>query len=79
MIIGIKTILSMLGNRKSLRRFRDDNRGFGMNELLGIAAALIIAAFVIIPSLRTFAADIMDGLSDWWGTTIASKIFPTSV
>ncbi len=79
MLIGIRTILSMLGQRIPLRRFRNDDRGFGMNELLGIAAALIIAAFVIIPSLRTFAKSVMDGLSDWWGNTIESQIFPTSV
>lgn len=76
MIIGIKAILSMLGQRISLQRLRNDNRGFGMNELLGIAAALIIAAFVIIPSLRTFAKSVMDGLSDWWGDTISSQMFP---
>lgn len=78
MKIGIVTILSMLGQRISLRRFKNDNRGFGMNELLGIAAALIIAAFVIIPSLRTLAEGIMEGLSDWWGTTIRSEMFPTT-
>lgn len=79
MKIGIETILSMLGQRISLRRFKNDNRGFGMNELLGIAAALIIAAFVIIPSLREFADSVMEGLKGWWGDTISSKMFPTSV
>jgi len=58
-------------------RLLSDERGFGMNELLGIAAALIIAGFVIIPSLRTFATSIMTGLTNWWNNTIASKIFPT--
>lgn len=78
MITGFRTILSTLGRRISLRRLRNDNRGFGMNELLGIAAALIIAAFVIIPSLRTFARNVMDGLSWWWGHTISSQMFPTT-
>ncbi len=55
-----------------------DNRGFGMNELLGIAAALIIAGLIIIPGFRTFADSMMDGLTDWWDDTISSKIFPTS-
>jgi len=59
------------------KRLVTDERGFGMNELLGIAAALIIAGFVIIPSLRTFATSIMTGLTNWWNNTIASKIFPT--
>lgn len=78
MNMGFRTILSMLGQRISLLRLRNDNRGFGMNELLGIAAALIIAAFVIIPSLRTFANSIMTGLDNWWDATISTRIFPTS-
>lgn len=51
--------------------------GFGMNELLGIAAALIIAAFIIIPGLRSFTGNIMSKLNDWWNNTIVSSIFPT--
>ena len=39
--------------------------GFGMNELLGIAAALILAAFIIIPNLQTFARSVMSGLQSW--------------
>jgi ABC-type Fe3+ transport system permease subunit len=76
MCCNFKLFLSVLGQRISLHRLRNDNRGFGMNELLGIAAALIIAAFVIIPSLRTFAKSVMDGLSDWWTDTISSQMFP---
>jgi hypothetical protein len=53
--------------------------GFGMNELLGIAAALIIAAFIIIPSMRDFAEGMMDGLADWWENTISKTIFPSSL
>jgi len=52
--------------------------GFGMNELLGIAAALIIAAFIIIPSMRTFAQNLMSGLTNWWNDSIKSVIFPDS-
>ena len=63
-----------LGKRSLLA----DRRGFGMNELLGIAAALILAAFIIIPSLKAFAQSVMTGLGNWWDQTIDSKIFPTS-
>lgn len=55
-----------------------DTRGFGMNELLGIAAALIIAGFVIIPGLKGFAEEMLDELTDWWEKTIAGRIFRTS-
>jgi len=54
------------------------NDGFGMNELLGIAAALIIAAFIIIPGLQTLTESIMIKLDDWWDVTIVGRIFPIS-
>lgn len=54
------------------------NDGFGMNELLGIAAAIILAAFIIIPELKNFATSVMDKLDTWWSGTIMTKIFPTT-
>lgn len=54
------------------------NRGAGLGEILGIAAVLIIAAFVIIPGLRTLAGTIMTSLSNWWRDTIAGQVFPTT-
>lgn len=62
------------GNAKKLINKRN---GFGMNELLGIAAAVILAAFIVIPGLRKFSTDIMTGLTNWWTDSVASKIFPT--
>lgn len=60
------------------RRLLKDERGFGMNELLGIAAALIIAGFVVVPGLRRLAQSIMNGLEGWWKDTIVAKIFQPS-
>jgi len=54
------------------------NDGFGLNELLGTAAALILAAFIIIPGLKDFAEDVMQALGTWWNSTVVSSIFPTS-
>ncbi len=42
------------------------NDGFGLNEILGAAAALIIASFIIIPRMSELAKSIMTGLDDWW-------------
>lgn len=53
--------------------------GFGMNEILGIAATLIIAAFIIIPQLSDFSKSIMTGLSKWWEDTISKNLFPTKL
>jgi|GEM_PF-630659 len=74
-------VLSMRRDRhilsRGIDRLKSDKRGFGMNELLGIAAALIIAAFVIIPGLRDFAKLVMADLTTWWTGTIESQMFAT--
>jgi hypothetical protein len=49
-------------------------RGFGINEIIGIAAGVIIAAVVVIPGLRTFAQTIMGELTSWW-TGVSSSLF----
>ena len=59
------------------RRFFLRTGGFGMNELLGIAAALIIAAFIVIPGLKRLANSLIDKLTEWW-ETITEEIFSTS-
>jgi len=56
-------------------RATTDERGFGMNELLGIAAALIVAGFVIIPGLKSFAELIIGTMRTWWTDEVSKKIF----
>lgn len=75
----------MSKRREGLKRFTAKacalakrNEGVGLGEILGIAAVLIIAAFVIIPGLRSFAANIMTQLGNWWNNTIAGEIFPSN-
>lgn len=52
--------------------------GFGLSEVLGIAGVCIVAAFVIIPGLRTFSGSIMSGMNGWWTNSIQPTIFPTT-
>ena len=55
------------------------NRGSGIAEMIVvIAVVLIVAAFVMIPSLRNFANNIITALNNWWTNTVSTKIFPTS-
>ena len=49
-------------------------KGFGINEIIGIAAGVIIAAVVVIPGLRTFAQTIMTELTTWW-ESMSSVLF----
>lgn len=48
--------------------------GFGLNEVIGIAAGIIIAVVVVIPGLRQFAASVLGQLTQWWNN-MASGIF----
>ncbi|MDD4494738.1 MAG: hypothetical protein PHV32_10430 [Eubacteriales bacterium] len=64
--------------KKILKNIAVRNNGFGINEVLGIAAALIIAALVVIPGLNNFAGGLMGKLTEWWDT-ISSKIFLSSL
>ena len=50
--------------------------GFGINELIGIAAAVILAAFIIIPRLTAFGKAIMDSMDEWWDN-MEEKVFST--
>ena len=52
-----------------------NNDGWGRDEIIAIAIALVIAAFVVVPGLRTFTKDMMDGVSTWYDGSIKTKIF----
>ncbi|MFO7612241.1 MAG: hypothetical protein R6W99_07145 [Clostridia bacterium] len=64
----IKKLLAYAGNRN----------GFGLYEVIGIAAVLIVAAFVVIPGFRTFAQNIMGQMDSWVNDSIFGKLFPAS-
>ncbi|NLC68276.1 MAG: hypothetical protein GX754_05720 [Clostridiaceae bacterium] len=48
------------------RRFPAGKGGFGMNEILGIAAGIIIAALIVVPGLKGLTNSIMQKLKQWW-------------
>lgn len=52
--------------------------GFGLYEVIGIAAVLIVAAFVVIPGFRNFAQSIMDRMDSWVSDSIFGNLFPAS-
>ena len=43
-----------------------NKRGFGVNEVIGLAAGIIIAAVIVIPGLKGFATGIISKLTSWW-------------
>lgn len=52
-------------------------RGFGLNEVIGIAAGIIIAAAVVIPGLRSFAGTVITNLETWWNDMAATLFTAT--
>ena len=65
-----------MGFNKRIGKMILNRKGFGINEVIGLAAGIIVAAVVIIPGLKSFATLIMDKLSEWW-TDMAAGIFST--
>ena len=59
-----------------VNKVKTRNEGFGMNELLGIAAGIIIAAFIIVPGLKDLASGMMNRLQSWW-VNIQNEFFPS--
>jgi hypothetical protein len=57
----------------AIRRLKA-RKGFGINEVIGIAAGVIIAALVVIPGLQAFAGDVIDRLGAWW-SSMADGLF----
>lgn len=59
-----------LPTQRSWRR----RSGFGLNEVIGIAITVMVAALVIAPGIRTFATTVLSDMTTWFGT-ISTKIF----
>jgi len=49
-----------------------------MGTILSIAIAIIIAAFVLIPQLRTFTNMVMRDVQNWWTNTVRDTILVSS-
>lgn len=78
-----KLILKMdciLFNAKSklAEKIKDEKGEFGLGSVLSVVAVLIIAAFILIPGLRSFAQSLINSLNNWWTNTIMPSIFPTN-
>lgn len=61
-----------------IEKLKEKNGELGIEIILGIALAIIIAGFVLIPGLRGFSESVLDSMTSWWNDTIKSGIFPVS-
>ena len=78
MVAGRAGIIMGIKHSNIIGRFLAGRKGFGMNEILGIAAGLIIAALIVVPGLKTFTNNIMGKLSQWW-LSVQNIFFSTSI
>ena len=63
-----------------IKRILNSERGeFGIGAILSIAMALLIAAFVVFPGVKTFAGTIVTDMTSWWSSTIKPEIFGTGI
>ncbi len=63
---------------KKVSGYLKNQGGFGLYEVIGIAAVLIVAAFVVIPGFRTFAQTVMSKMDSWVNDSIFGQLFPAS-
>ena len=59
-------------------KIREKTGAMGIETILSIALAIIIAGFILIPGLRLFTESVMSSMNIWWSDTVKSGIFPNS-
>lgn len=74
---AINMDIAIKGGVSRLIKPFENNDGWGRDEVIAVAIALVIAAFVVTPQLKTFAGRIMTKVDTWY-TSIESRIFNTS-
>lgn len=77
--IVIKTDVAVRKMFNTSKEILKNNDGWGKDEVIAIAAALVIAGFVMIPKLRELATTIVGAAESWFTNTMQSKIFPTTM
>lgn len=68
----------MIYIRYGISKLKEKTGELGIEMILGVALAIIVAGFVLIPGLRGFAQTVLSNMTTWWNDTIKSSIFPTS-
>lgn len=76
---AIKADIAVRKLFNSSKEILKNNDGWGKDEVIAIAAALVIAGFVMIPKLKELASSIVSAADSWFTNTMQSKIFPTTM
>jgi hypothetical protein len=62
-----------------IRYFKSERGEFGISAILGIAIALTVAAFVVLPGVKSFAGTVVSGLDSWWTGTVSGALFDNTL
>lgn len=57
------------------RKIRDIKGEFGVSILINTAIALMITAFILLPSIKTLATDMTTKMGTWYTTSIETVLF----
>jgi hypothetical protein len=57
------------------KKIRDVKGEFGVSILINTAIALMITAFILLPSIKTLATDMTVKLAAWYDTSIETVLF----
>lgn len=63
------------GWEKTRHFLQEESGEFGLNTVIGVAIGLIVAAFVVLPGIRSFADLVMEHMTVWWETGVHGTIF----
>lgn len=67
-----KVIKTTLSNSLS------DKRGqFAVDMIIGVVVSIILAAFIVMPSMETLFEDMVTAVASWWGN-LELSLFRTS-
>lgn len=72
-IVNAMNKARLAAHRLILRR----RAGFGLNEVIGASMAVMIAALVVFPGMKTVTGQVMLEFGNWWDG-IVGKIFMTT-
>lgn len=60
-----------------MQKLKEKKGELGIGTIISIAVAIIVAGFVLIPGMRSFAQTVLDSMNTWWQNTVQTSIFPT--
>lgn len=69
-----KLVLEKIVKKGRMLLKTNNKKGFGINEIIGIAAGVIIAVVIVVPGLKSFALTVMTRLTTWW-ESMSSLLF----